>query len=226
MKSNFSKGLLMTALITGSVIWGGTNVFAEELQEYSLEQMVVTAMRTEKKDLDIPAVVEVYDEEQIEKSNAANAYDVLQNTLGVNTQSQGFNGTGMGTMTSKVMIRAVEKGSLVLVNGVPMNQDGKYNLEDIPTESIEKIEVKTLPVRQAIKSQLLNSMATFMSGSLINGNEQCIVGLNIIQKDKKEIWIPFHEGSVTRFNLDYHQYVKNARELKDKILKYIIKTQE
>ena len=36
----------------------------------------------------------------------------------------------------------------------------------------------------------------------------------------------FHEGSVTRFNLDYHQYVKNARELKDKILKYIIKTQE
>ena len=31
MKSNFSKGLLMTALITGSVIWGGTNVFAEEV---------------------------------------------------------------------------------------------------------------------------------------------------------------------------------------------------
>ena len=120
MKSNFSKGLLMTALITGSVIWGGTNVFAEELQEYSLDQMVVTATRTEKKDLDIPAVVEVYSEEQIEKSSAANAYDVLQNTLGVNTQSQGFNGTGMSTMTSKVMIRGVEKGTLVLVNGVPM----------------------------------------------------------------------------------------------------------
>ena len=51
MKSNFSKGLLMTALITGSVIWGGTNVFAEELQEYSLDQMVVTATRTEKRDV-------------------------------------------------------------------------------------------------------------------------------------------------------------------------------
>ena len=56
MKSNFSKGLLMTALITGSVMWGGTNVFAEELQEYTLDQMVVTATRTEKKDVDIPAV--------------------------------------------------------------------------------------------------------------------------------------------------------------------------
>ena len=103
------------------------------------------------------------------------------------------------------------KGSKLYFNGEEL----------LKIESIEKIEVKTLPVRQAIKSQLLNSMATFMSGSLINGNEQCIVGLNIIQKDKKEIWIPFHEGSVTRFNLDYHQYVKNARELKDKILKYI-----
>jgi len=134
------KGLLMTALITGTVMSSAV-AFAEELQEYSLDQMVVTATRTEKKDLDIPAVVEVYSEEQIEKSSAANAYDVLQNTLGVNTQSQGFNGTGMSTMTSKVMIRGVEKGTLVLVNGVPMNQDGKYNLEDIPTESIEKIEV-------------------------------------------------------------------------------------
>ena len=49
-----TKGLLMTALITGSVMWGGANVFAEELQEYTLDQMVVTATRTEKKDLDIP----------------------------------------------------------------------------------------------------------------------------------------------------------------------------
>ena len=97
MKSNFSKGMLMTALITGTVM-SSVVAFAEELQEYSLDQMVVTATRTEKKDLDIPAVVEVYSEEQIEKSSAANAYDVLQNTLGVNTQSQGFNGTGMSSV--------------------------------------------------------------------------------------------------------------------------------
>ena len=61
------------------------------------------------------------------------------------------------------------KGSKLYFNGEEL----------LKIESIEKIEVKTLPVRQAIKSQLLNSMATFMSGSLINGNEQCIVGLSI-----------------------------------------------
>ena len=161
-----TKGLLMTALITGSVLWGGASVFAEELQEYTLDQMVVTATRTEKKDIEVPAIVEVFDEKQIEKTNAGSAYDVLQNTLGVNTQSQGFNGTGMSTMTSKIMIRGVEKGTLVLVNGVPMNQDGKYNLEDIPTESIQKIEV--------VKG----------GGSVLYGSEATGGVINIITKKK------------------------------------------
>lgn len=166
MEKRLTKGLLMTALITGSVLWGSAGAFAEELDEYSLDQVIVTATRTEKKDLETPAIVEVYDAERIEKSNAGNAYDVLQNTLGVNTQSQGFNGTSMGTMTSKVMIRGVEQGTLVLVNGVPMNMDGKYNLDDIPTESIEKIEV--------VKG----------GGSVLYGSEATGGVINIITKKK------------------------------------------
>ena len=141
MKSNFSKGLLMTALITGSVMWGGTNVFAEELQEYSLDPMVITAQRMETKDLKTPAAVEVVTKEKIENSGAGSAYDVLQNALGVMSSAQGPNGAAMGSMTSKIIIRGVDKGTLVMVDGVPMNQDGKYNLEDIPSDMIEKIEI-------------------------------------------------------------------------------------
>jgi len=63
-KMKMKKGLLMTALITGTVMSSAV-AFAEELQEYSLDQMVVTATRTEKKDLDIPAVVEVYSEKAV-----------------------------------------------------------------------------------------------------------------------------------------------------------------
>lgn len=141
MENHLNKAVLMTALITGTVLMGNNAVFAaQELNEFTLDPMVVTATRTEKRDLDVPAIVEVFNEEKIAKSGASNAYDVLQNTLGITSQSQGFNGTGMGTMTSKIMIRGVEKGTLVLVNGVPMNQDGKYNLEDISVEAIEKIE--------------------------------------------------------------------------------------
>ena len=62
MKSNFSKGMLMTALITGTVLCSSAVAFAEELQEYSLDQMVVTAQRTEKDDVDTPESVNVITE--------------------------------------------------------------------------------------------------------------------------------------------------------------------
>lgn len=147
--------------------------------------MVVTATRTEKRDVDVPASVEVFDEEKIAKTNASNAFDVVQNALGVNIQSQGFNGTGMGTMTSRVMIRAVEKGTLVLVNGVPMNMDGKYNLEDIPTESIEKIEL--------VKG----------GGSVLYGSEATGGVINIITKKKMSNKVKISAGNFgkERYNL-------------------------
>ena len=170
-----SKGMLMTALICGSIVpmlCGGASVYAAEakaedaLSSFNLDPMIVTAQRVETKDLDTPASVEIYDEEKIEKSGAAQAYDILQNTLGVFTQSQGFNGTSMGTMTSKIAIRGVEKGTLVLLNGVPLNMDGKYYLEDIPAESIERIEV----VRGG--------------GSVLYGSEATGGVVNIITKKK------------------------------------------
>ena len=191
-----SKGMLMTALICGTfvpVLYGGASVYAAEaeaedaLNSFTLDPMIVTAQRVETKDLDTPASVEIFDEERIEKSGAANAFDVLQNTLGVFTQSQGFNGTSMGTMTSKVAIRGVEKGTLVLVNGVPMNLDGKYHLDDIPTESIERIEV----VRGG--------------GSVLYGSEATGGVINIITKKKFKNKVSVAAGNFgkERYNLSF-----------------------
>ena len=90
MKSNFSKGLLMTALITGSVMWGGTNVFAEELQEYTLDQMVVTATRTEKRDVDVPASTTVITSKQLEDSGSNSIAEVLGKQAGIEYKSFGY----------------------------------------------------------------------------------------------------------------------------------------
>lgn len=65
MKSNFSKGMLMTALVTGTVWCSSAAAFAEELQEYSLDQVVVTATRTEKRDVEVPATTNVITEQEI-----------------------------------------------------------------------------------------------------------------------------------------------------------------
>ncbi len=142
MDVKVAKSLLMTALITGSVLWEGTAAFAEEsVGEFELDPMVVTAQRMEKRDLDTPAAVDVISREQVERTGGASAYEVLRQSIGVSVTSQGPNGVSYGSMTSDATIRGVDRGTLVLLDGMPLNQDGKYNLEDIPSDVIEKIEI-------------------------------------------------------------------------------------
>ena len=164
MKSNFSKGLLMTALITGSVIWGGTNVFAEELQEYSLDQMVVTATRTEKRDVEVPASTEILTHDKILASGATNAMEALSKVNGLEFKSYFPGGSAMTTMTPEINIRGLSTGTLVLVNGNPLNLNNKYVIDAIPVESIEKIEI--------IKG----------GGSILYGSEAMAGVVNIITK--------------------------------------------
>lgn len=164
MKSNFSKGLLMTALITGSVIWGGTNVFAEELQEYTLDQMVVTATRTEKRDVEVPASTEILTHDKILASGATNAMEALSKVNGLEFKSYFPGGSAMTTMTPEINIRGLSTGTLVLVNGNPLNLNNKYVIDAIPVESIEKIEI--------IKG----------GGSILYGSEAMAGVVNIITK--------------------------------------------
>ena len=50
LEKSMGISALMIALVTGNVIWGGTAVHAEEPnQVFTLDPMVVTATRTEKK---------------------------------------------------------------------------------------------------------------------------------------------------------------------------------
>ena len=44
-------------------------------------------------------------------------------------------------MDSRTNIRGLDRGALVLVNGVPMNLNGKSGIGSIPTSAIERIEV-------------------------------------------------------------------------------------
>lgn len=169
MKKNVTKSLLMTALITGSVIWGGTAAFAEEnAGEFTLDTMVVTANRYEKKDLDIAAETQVLTKQKIENIGAVNVQQVLQSVPGLVYQSKGPGGASLGSMTSKVSMRGVETGTLVLVNGTPINYRGLYNLEDIPIDIVERIEI--------VKG----------GGSVLYGSEATGGVINIITKGKMD----------------------------------------
>lgn len=135
MKKLASKGLLMSALICGNVFLGSSAVFAEDVQEYDLDAMVVTATRTMKQIQEVPSSVSVVTAKDIEERNVTSVQEALQYMPGVymdQTAQGGISLRGFGSTNV-----------LVLVDGVQMNDtyQGAVNFNSIPVENIERIEV-------------------------------------------------------------------------------------
>ncbi len=116
---------------------------AEENQEYSFDPVLVTALRRESKELTTPAAVEVLTREKIKETGATNVLEALKFSTGVTIDTYGARGSLYSGMTGGVSIRGMGKdlSALVLLNGIPINWNGKYELQNIPTDSIERIEI-------------------------------------------------------------------------------------
>ena len=129
---------LMAMVITGAMMIMPVAQAAEaeedDLNSFTMDQLIVTASRIKTHDLNTAAAVEVLTHDELVATGGTNIQEALKFGTGLYFQSQGTKGTSQGTMNSKIIIRGVEKGTLVLVDGVPLNQSGRYNLEDIPTD--------------------------------------------------------------------------------------------
>lgn len=142
MDKSFSKSLLMAALITGTVLWGGNSVFAQENeQEFTLDPMVITATRTEKRDVDVPASTTILSNQDLKNTGAQNLQVALGRVPGLVYKTFAPGGGAMGTMANEIAIRGVSNGTLVMLNGTPMNLRGKYYLDAIPVENVERVEI-------------------------------------------------------------------------------------
>lgn len=194
------KGMLMAALICGTIVpvlFGGTSVYAEEkktdadesLSSFALEEMVVTAARYEKKDVDIAASTDVITRERLDETGATNAFEALRFSTGLTVDGKAPGGASYGSMTSKIAIRGIEKGTLVMMNGTPINFRGLYSLDSIPADIIERIEI----VRGG--------------GSVLYGSEASGGVINIItKKDAKHssVRVGFGKQSRQNHSIDIH----------------------
>jgi len=143
MKKSLLQTLFVTAILSGmnGVVSAGGGQDTSKLDEYTLDDVVVTAQRVETKDLDTPATTTVITAQQLKDSGAQTAFDALERIPGVNAYSYGPAGEGSIDL-SRINIRGLDKGTLVLIDGSPANLMN-YNqiMNAIPVESIEKIEV-------------------------------------------------------------------------------------
>lgn len=164
---NRLKSMICSAIALG-ISCSSLPALAEVQNEFSLDQVIVTAQRYEKHDIDVAASTEILTEQDLKNTGANNLYDALKFSTGIEMQQYGTAGSSMGNMYSKVVIRGVGNGTLVLINGVPLNTRGTYDLTDIPVENVERVEI----VRGG--------------GSVLYGSEATGGVINIITKKKRE----------------------------------------
>ena len=117
---------------------GGTSVYAEEPEQvFTLDPMIVTATRTEKRDLDVPATTSIYTSKQLEATGATTVEGALKYATGIVYKSETA-GDGGG----EFLIRGKRRGTMVLVDGIPLNvRTGYYDLDRINIADVERIEV-------------------------------------------------------------------------------------
>lgn len=138
------RNAVMVSLLAGTtVVWGGTAFAAEDLQEFALDDMVVTATRTESKMVDVPVNTTVISAEKIADRHYLDVADALKDVPGANVLD-----TGVGAGEKKVVLNGDDR-VLVLVDGKRVNFDmgaasgrSSYDLKMLPDVSlIERVEV-------------------------------------------------------------------------------------
>lgn len=143
--NKYTKGALITLLLTGSVLpqaFAAEDVNGEDaLPIYNLQELVVTATRTEQSVKEVPSAVQIISKKDLERKESKTLKDALKNAVGVSIHND-FQGR------SNVSIRGSEsRHVLILVDGKRMSGEIGYNsanandLDRIMTENVEKVEI-------------------------------------------------------------------------------------
>ena len=131
-----------------------------------LDEIVVTATKTEEKRKDVPNAVILKDAMDIKDSAATSLGDLLGNEMGIDWRTYGDYGGAL----QYIQIRGMdEDGTQVRVNGfnIAPPSSGSLNIATVPLNNIERIEV--------VKG----------SGSLLYGTGAMAGTVNIITKSPR-----------------------------------------
>ncbi|WP_188400107.1 TonB-dependent siderophore receptor [Sporomusa sp. GT1] len=161
------KKMCLGLLVANYLCFSGGGALAAakgEVETFSLDSVVVTAQRSETRDLNTPAAVTVITAAELKETGAISVFDALEHTIGFNSISFGPAGTDYGMSSGRTIIRGLERGALILVNGSPINLLNYNGSNGIPLEAVEKVEV----IRGA--------------GSTLYGSEALAGVVNIITK--------------------------------------------
>lgn len=210
-----SKGMLMTALICGAVYLGGSPVYASELQEFSLDEYVVTAARTETKLVDTPANISVVDAQTIEERHYQDVSEVLKDVPGANVLD-----TGMGAFEKAIKLNGDER-VLFLIDGRRLNSDlgltnsarASVDMNQLPDISmIERIEILKGAGGALYGSEAVGGVINIITKKADKNHGKVSVGYGSMGSEDYSATYSFKKSktgivvSAARYTQDYYKY--------------------
>lgn len=212
------RNAVMVSLLAGTtVVWGGTVFAAEDLQEFALEDMVVTATRTESKIVDVPVNTTVISAEKIADRHYLDVADVLKDVPGATVMD-----TGVGAYEKKVVLNGDER-VLVLVDGKRVNIDmgtmsrASYDLNQMPDVSlIERIEVVKGHGGALYGSDAVGGVINIITKKMDHSYGKVSMGFGSHQARDAKAMYTIKEGktgvmvAASKYKQGYHEY-KDAK---------------
>ena len=107
--------------------------------EEDIEEIIVTATRTETPVSQLPDSVSIVSRAQIDQQKATTIFEALRSVPGLNIQKSG----SIGRQTEMTIRGSSTSQVLVMIDGVQVNSPttGTFNFANLTTDNIEKIEV-------------------------------------------------------------------------------------
>lgn len=212
------RNAVMVSLLAGTtVVWGGTAFAAEDFQEFALDDMVVTATRTESKMVDVPVNTTVISAEKIADRHYLDVADALKDVPGANVLD-----TGVGACEKKVVLNGDER-VLVLVDGKRVNIDmgtmsrASYDLNQMPDVSlIERIEVVKGHGGALYGSDAVGGVINIITKKMDHSYGKVSMGFGSHQARDAKAMYTIKEGktgvmvAASKYKQGYHEY-KDAK---------------
>ena len=118
------------------------STIAQETPVRTLDDVVITASRSPKKQSETGKVVRVITSETLAQSQGRTLTQVLNEVAGITI---GGNGNNPGDIKAVYLRGASPGNTLILIDGIPVNDasgiTGEYNISAIPIDQVERVEI-------------------------------------------------------------------------------------
>ena len=136
------KNYVAAGLGLAQLVLLSSSALAQQEPVRNLNEVVVTATRSSKKQSEIGKVVRVISAEALSRSQGRSLPEVLNQVAGLTI---GGNGNSPGDIKAVYLRGAAPGNTLVLIDGIPVNDasgiTGEYDISAIPVEQVERIEI-------------------------------------------------------------------------------------